>query len=168
MKLTIIGTGYVGLVTGTCFAEVGHRVICVDNDDAKVKMLQSGGIPIYEPGLEAMVRKNVAAGRLSFTNSTAEGVANSDIIFIAVPTPPQPDGSVDMSFIERVARDIASGMTEYKIIVDKSTVPVQTGDKVAETIKRYRKAQAEFDVISNPEFLREGFAVEDLMKPDRI
>jgi len=168
MKLTIIGTGYVGLVTGACFAEVGHRVICVDNDAAKVKMLQGGGIPIYEPGLEDLVKKNVAAGRLSFSNSTAEGVAQSDVIFIAVPTPPQPDGSVDMSFIERVARDIASGMTEYKIIVDKSTVPVQTGDKVAETIKRYRKAQAEFDVISNPEFLREGFAVEDLMKPDRI
>ncbi|HWC61710.1 MAG TPA: UDP-glucose/GDP-mannose dehydrogenase family protein [Verrucomicrobiae bacterium] len=168
MKLTIIGTGYVGLVTGTCFAEVGHRVICVDNDAAKVKMLQAGGIPIYEPGLEDLVKKNVAAGRLSFSNSTAEGVANSDVIFIAVPTPPQPDGSVDMSFIERVARDIAGAMTEYKIIVDKSTVPVQTGDKVAETIKRYCKAQVEFDVISNPEFLREGFAVEDLMKPDRV
>jgi UDPglucose 6-dehydrogenase len=168
MKLTIIGTGYVGLVTGTCFAEVGHRVICVDNDAAKVKMLQSGGIPIYEPGQEEMVQKNVAAGRLSFSNSTAEGVANSDVIFIAVPTPPQADGSVDMSFIERVARDIASAMTEYKIIVDKSTVPVQTGEKVAETIKRYSKNRVECDVVSNPEFLREGFAVEDLMKPDRI
>jgi len=168
MKLTIIGTGYVGLVTGTCFAEVGHRVICVDNDAAKVKMLQSGGIPIYEPGLEELVKKNVAAGRLSFSNSTAEGVANSDVVFIAVPTPPQADGSVDMSFIERVARDIAGAMTEYKIIVDKSTVPVQTGEKVAETIKRYCKNQVECDVVSNPEFLREGFAVEDLMKPDRI
>lgn len=168
MKLTIIGTGYVGLVTGTCFAEVGHRVICVDNDEAKVKMLQAGRIPIYEPGLEDLVKKNVAAGRLSFSSSTAEGVANSDVAFIAVPTPPQPDGSVDMSFIERVARDIAGAMTEYKIIVDKSTVPVQTGDKVAETIKRYCKAKVEFDVVSNPEFLREGFAVEDLMKPDRV
>jgi UDPglucose 6-dehydrogenase len=168
MKLTIIGTGYVGLVTGTCFAEVGHQVICVDNDDAKVKMLRAGGIPIYEPGLEELVKKNVAAGRLDFSNSTAEGVAKSDVIFIAVPTPPQPDGSVDLSFIERVARDISSAMTEYKVIVDKSTVPVQTGDKVAETIKRYCKARVEFDVISNPEFLREGFAVEDLMKPDRI
>jgi UDPglucose 6-dehydrogenase len=168
MKLTIIGTGYVGLVTGTCFAEVGHQVICVDNDDAKVKMLRAGGIPIYEPGLEELVKKNVAAGRLGFSNSTAEGVAKSDVIFIAVPTPPQPDGSVDLSFIERVARDISSAMTEYKVIVDKSTVPVQTGDKVAETIKRYCKARVEFDVISNPEFLREGFAVEDLMKPDRI
>ena len=168
MKLTIIGTGYVGLVTGTCFAEVGHRVICVDNNEAKVKTLQAGGIPIYEPGLEELVKKNVAAGRLSFTSSTAEGVANSDIIFIAVPTPPQADGSVDLSFIERVARDIAGAITDYKIIVDKSTVPVQTGDKVAETIKRYCKGQAEFYVVSNPEFLREGFAVEDLMHPDRV
>jgi UDPglucose 6-dehydrogenase len=158
----------VGLVTGTCFAEVGHEVICVDNDANKVKMLQAGGIPIYEPGLEEMVKKNVAAGRLNFTSSTAEGVAKSEVIFIAVPTPPQPDGSVDMSFIERVARDIAGALNGYKIIVDKSTVPVQTGDKVAETIKRYCKGQSEFDVVSNPEFLREGFAVEDLMNPDRV
>jgi UDPglucose 6-dehydrogenase len=168
MKLTIIGTGYVGLVTGTCFAEVGHQVVCVDNDVAKVKSLQSGGIPIYEPGLEDLIKKNAAAGRLSFTNSTAEGVQKSDVIFIAVPTPPQPDGSVDLSFIEKVARDIASAMTDYKIVVDKSTVPVNTGEKVSETIKRYCKAKAEFDVVSNPEFLREGFAVGDLMKPDRV
>jgi len=168
MKLTIIGTGYVGLVTGTCFAEVGHRVICVDNDAAKVKVLQAGGIPIYEPGLEELVKRNTAAGRLSFTTSTAEGVGQSEVVFIAVPTPPQPDGAVDLSFIEKVARDIAAAMTSYKIVVDKSTVPVKTGDKVAETIKRYCKAQVEFDVVSNPEFLREGFAVEDLMKPDRI
>jgi UDPglucose 6-dehydrogenase len=168
MKLTIIGTGYVGLVTGTCFAEVGHQVICVDNDAAKVRLLRDGGIPIYEPGLEELVRKNVAAGRLRFTDSTAEGVEQSDIIFIAVPTPPQPDGSVDLSFIEKVAREIAGAMTSYKIVVDKSTVPVKTGDNVAETIKRYCKAKVEFDVVSNPEFLREGFAVEDLMKPDRI
>jgi len=168
MKLSIIGTGYVGLVTGTCFAEVGHQVICVDNDAAKVKMLQAGGIPIYEPGLEALVKKNVAAGRLQFTASIAEGVRNSDVIFIAVPTPPQPDGSVDLSYIERVARDIAGAMTSYKIVVDKSTVPVKTGEKVAETIKRYCAAKVEFDVVSNPEFLREGFAVGDLMKPDRV
>ena len=168
MKLTIIGTGYVGLVTGTCFAEVGHHVICVDNNAEKVKMLQAGGIPIYEPGLEEMVQRNVASGRLRFTASTKEGVENSDIVFIAVPTPPQADGSVDLSFIEIVARDIAAAMTSYKIIVDKSTVPVRTGDKVAETIKRYCKAKVEFDVVSNPEFLREGFAVEDLMKPDRV
>ena len=168
MKLTIIGTGYVGLVTGACFAEVGHHVICVDNNEAKVKVLQAGGIPIYEPGLEEMVKKHVAAGRLRFTASTKEGVENSDVVFIAVPTPPQPDGSVDLSYIETVARDIASAMTSYKIVVDKSTVPVKTGDKVAETIKRYCKARVEFDVVSNPEFLREGFAVEDLMKPDRV
>src|SRR6476660_2230783 len=168
MKLTIIGTGYVGLVTGTCFAEVGHQVICVDNDAAKVKTLQQGGIPIYEPGLEELVKKNTANGRLCFTTSTAEGVEKSDIIFIAVPTPPLEDGSVDLSFIEKVAREIASAMTGYKIVVDKSTVPVKTGDKVAETIIRYCKARVDFDVVSNPEFLREGFAVEDLMKPDRI
>ena len=168
MKLSIIGTGYVGLVTGACFAEVGHQVTCVDNDASKVKTLQSGGIPIYEPGLEELVKKNVAAGRLKFTVSTAEGVENADVIFIAVPTPQLPDGGVDLSFIEKVAREIAAAMTSYKIVVDKSTVPVKTGEKVSETIKRYCKAKVEFDVVSNPEFLREGFAVEDLMKPDRI
>ena len=168
MKLTIIGTGYVGLVTGACFAEVGHQVICVDNNVEKVKLLKDGGIPIYEPGLQEMVARNVAQGRLRFTPSTAEGVHGSDVIFIAVPTPPQADGSVDLSFIESVAREIAGAMTAYKIVVDKSTVPVKTGDKVSETIKRYCKARVDFDVVSNPEFLREGFAVEDLMKPDRI
>jgi UDPglucose 6-dehydrogenase len=168
MKLTIIGTGYVGLVTGTCFAEVGHQVICVDKDAAKVKLLQSGGMPIYEPGLEELVKRNVEAKRLNFTNSTEEGVVKSDIIFIAVPTPPQPDGSVDLSFMESVSREIAQSMTGYKVVVDKSTVPVQTGEKVAETIKRYCKARVDFDVVSNPEFLREGFAVEDFMKPDRV
>ncbi len=168
MKLTIIGTGYVGLVTGTCFAEVGHQVICVDNDPEKVKVLQAGGMPIYEPGLEDLVRKNVTEGRLRFTTSTPEGVQQSDIIFIAVPTPPQADGSVDLSFIEKVAREIAESMTSYKIVVDKSTVPVKTGDKVTETIKRYCTAKVEFDVVSNPEFLREGFAVDDFMKPDRV
>lgn len=168
MKITIIGTGYVGLVTGTCFAEGGHRVICVDCDPAKVDQLRGGGIPIYEPGLEELVRKNVAAGRLEFTTSSQEGVERSDVIFIAVPTPPQPDGSVDLSFIEGVARDIAACMTCYRIVVDKSTVPVRTGEKVAETIRRYCKAQVDFDVVSNPEFLREGFAVEDFMRPDRV
>jgi UDPglucose 6-dehydrogenase len=158
MKLTIIGTGYVGLVTGACFAEAGHRVVCVDNDAGKVKVLQEGGIPIYEPGLEELVKRNTAA----------EGVAKSDVVFIAVATPPLPDGSVDLSFIEKVAREIAGALTSYKIVVDKSTVPVRTGDKVAETIKRYCKAQVEFDVVSNPEFLREGFAVEDLRRPDRV
>ena len=168
MKLTLIGTGYVGLVTGTCFAEVGHHVICVDNDAAKVRLLRSGGIPIYEPGLEELVKQNTAAGRLSFTDSIADGVRQSDVIFIAVPTPPLPDGSVDSSFIEKVAREIAAALTTYKIVVDKSTVPVKTGEKVAETIKRYCPAKVDLDVVSNPEFLREGFAVGDLMKPDRI
>ena len=168
MKLTIIGTGYVGLVTGTCFAEAGHQVICVDKDAAKIKLLQSGGMPIYEPGLKELVDSNVAAGRLSFSNSTQEGVEKSDVIFIAVPTPAQVDGSVDLSFIEAVSREIAGAMTSYKIVVDKSTVPVKTGDKVSETIKRYCKAKVEFDVVSNPEFLREGFAVDDFMRPDRV
>ena len=168
MNICIIGTGYVGLVTGTCFAEVGHKVVCVDCDAAKIELLKAGGIPIYEPGLNELVEKNAAAGRLRFTTSTKEGVDASDIIFIAVPTPPLPDGSVDLSFIEGVARDIASAMTGYKIVVDKSTVPVKTGQKVAETIERYCKAKVEFDVVSNPEFLREGFAVEDFMRPDRV
>src|SRR5947207_2161214 len=165
MKITIIGTGYVGLVTGTAFAEIGHQVICVDNDAAKVALLRAGGMPIYEPGLEELVQKNVASGHLQFTDSTKEGVDKSDIIFIAVPTPPMADGSVDLSFIEKVAREIAAAMTSYKIVVDKSTVPVKTGEKVGETIKRYCKAKVDFDIISNPEFLREGFAVEELMKP---
>src|SRR5687767_1793948 len=168
MRICIIGTGYVGLVTGACFAEVGHTVTCVDCDAKKVETLKKGGIPIYEPGLEDLVRENVAKNRLRFTTSTKDGVDNSEIIFIAVPTPPMPDGSVDLSFIEGVARDIAGAMTSYKIVVDKSTVPVRTGEKVSETIKRYCKAKVEFDVVSNPEFLREGFAVEDLMKPDRV
>jgi UDPglucose 6-dehydrogenase len=168
MKLTIIGTGYVGLVTGTCFAEGGHEVICVDKDAEKVKLLRGGGMPIYEPGLEELVQKNVRAGRLRFTPSTEEGVEKSDVIFIAVPTPPMPDGSVDLSFIEGVSREIAGAMKAYKIVVDKSTVPVKTGEKVAETIKRYCKAKVDFDVVSNPEFLREGFAVDDFMKPDRV
>jgi len=168
MKVTIIGTGYVGLVTGTCFAEVGHQVICVDCAADKIKLLQAGGIPIYEPGLEELVKKNTAAGRLRFTTSTKEGVEKSDVVFIAVPTPPLPDGSVDLSFIEGVAREIAASLTRYKIVVDKSTVPVKTGEKVVETIKRYSKSRVEFDVVSNPEFLREGFAVEDFLHPDRV
>jgi UDPglucose 6-dehydrogenase len=168
MNLTIIGTGYVGLVTGTCFAEGGHHVICVDKDVAKIKLLQGGGMPIYEPDLEELVQKNVRAGRLHFSASTQEGVEKSDVIFIAVPTPAMPDGSVDLSFIEGVSREIAGAMKAYKIVVDKSTVPVKTGEKVAETIKRYCKAKVDFDVVSNPEFLREGFAVDDFMKPDRV
>ncbi len=170
MDLSIIGSGYVGLVSGACFAEVGHNVVCVDNDQRKVDALRAGKVPIYEPGLEDLIHRNVSAGRLRFTNSIEDGVDNSEVVFIAVPTPPQPDGSVDLSYIERVAREIAGVLKpgQYRVVVDKSTVPVKTGDKVAETIKRYGPKGAEFDVVSNPEFLREGCAVGDLMKPDRI
>jgi UDPglucose 6-dehydrogenase len=168
MDISIIGSGYVGLVTGACFADVGHNVIGVDNDPRKVEALQSGRIPIYEPGLEEVVHRNVSAKRLRFTGSIKEGVDNSQIVFIAVPTPQQPDGSVDLSFIEQVAREIAGVLTTYRVIVDKSTVPVKTGEKVRDTIKRYNQHGAEFDVVSNPEFLREGCAVADLMNPDRI
>ena len=168
MDLAIIGSGYVGLVTGACFADVGHNVICVDNDAQKIKLLQGGDVPIYEPGLEEVIHRNVSAQRLRFTGSIKEGVDNSQIIFIAVPTPQQPDGDVDLSFLEKVAREIAGVMTDYRVIVDKSTVPVKTGEKVAESIKRYNRHGAKFDVVSNPEFLREGCAVADLMHPDRI
>lgn len=167
MKLSIIGSGYVGLTTGACFAEVGHEVLCVDNDESKIARLLKGEIPIYEPGLSEMVLRNVASGRLRFTSDTPEGVRFGDVVFIAVPTPPQPDGSVDLSFIEKVAREIAPAIDTYKVVVDKSTVPVKTGEKVAETIRRYAP-HADFDVVSNPEFLREGSAVADLMEPDRI
>ena len=168
MKLTIIGSGYVGLTTGACFAEVGHHVVCVDIDAAKVESLIAGEIPIFEPELEALVRKNVVARRLSFTTSTEEGVAHGEVLFIAVPTPPQEDGSVDLTFMERVAREIAQYLDSYRVIVDKSTVPVKTGERVANTIRKYAKPGVEFDVVSNPEFLREGSAVSDLMRPDRI
>src|SRR5512132_335847 len=168
MDLAIIGSGYVGLVTGACFADVGHNVICVDNDAQKINQLQAGEIPIYEPGLEEVIHRNVSAHRLRFTGSIQEGVENSQIVFIAVPTPQQPDGDVDLSFLEKVAREIAGVVTDYRVIVDKSTVPVKTGEKVAESIKRYNRHGADFDVVSNPEFLREGCAVADLMKPDRI
>jgi UDPglucose 6-dehydrogenase len=168
MKIAIIGSGYVGLVTGACLAQIGHEVICVDNDERKVKALNHGRIPIYEPGLEHLVLRNVAAHRLEFTGSIEYGVDNSEVIFIAVPTPPQTDGSVDLTYIEQVAREIASVLKEYRVIVDKSTVPVKTGERVADTIRRYNKVNADFDVVSNPEFLREGCAVTDLMEPDRI
>ena len=168
MDISIIGSGYVGLVTGACFADVGHNVICVDNDEAKVKTLQAGRIPIYEPGLEQIIHRNVSAHRLRFSSSIREGVDNSQIVFIAVPTPPQPNGEVDLSFIEKVSREIADVLTDYRVIVDKSTVPVKTGERVAETIKRYNRRGAKFDVVSNPEFLREGCAIHDLMQPDRI
>src|SRR5881227_1388853 len=168
MDLSIIGSGYVGLVTGACFADVGHNVTCVDNDERKIEVLRAGRVPIYEPGLEELIHRNVAAHRLRFSGSIKEGVDNSQIVFIAVPTPPQSDGSVDLSFIEKVAREIAGVLTDYRVIVDKSTVPVKTGEKVAESIKRYNRHGAKFDVVSNPEFLREGCAVGDLMHPDRI
>lgn len=168
MKVSIIGTGYVGLVTGTCFAEVGHQVICADSNEEKVEILKGGRLPIYEPGLEELVAKNVKEGRLRFTTSTEEAVQNAEIVFIAVPTPPLSDGGVDLSFIEKVAREIAGCLRSYRVIVDKSTVPVKTGEKVVETIKRYCTSQVDFDVVSNPEFLREGSAVEDFMKPDRV
>jgi UDPglucose 6-dehydrogenase len=168
MDLSIIGSGYVGLVTGACFADVGHNVICVDNDARKIDSLQAGKIPIYEPGLEEVIHRNVSARRLRFSGSIQEAVDNSQIIFIAVPTPQQASGDVDLSFIEKVAREIASVLTDYRVIVDKSTVPVKTGEKVAESIKRYNRHGAKFDVVSNPEFLREGCAIGDLMHPDRI
>ena len=168
MDISIIGSGYVGLVTGACFADVGHQVICVDNDSEKVKQLQAGEIPIYEPGLAEIVHRNVSARRLQFTGNIEEAVERSQVIFIAVPTPPLPDGDVDLSFVEKVAREIAGVLTDYRVIVDKSTVPVKTGEKVAESIKRYNRHGAKFDVVSNPEFLREGCAVADLMHPDRI
>ena len=167
-KIAIIGSGYVGLVTGACFAEVGHTVYCVDKNGEKIAALQAGLVPIYEPGLDEIVKRNVAAGRLHFTCSTVDAIENATVVFIAVPTPPLSDGSVDLSFIEGVAREIADCLTSYRIIVDKSTVPVNTAHNVVNTICRYSKNNIEFDVVSNPEFLREGFAIEDFMKPDRI
>ena len=168
MDISIIGSGYVGLVTGACFADVGHSVICDDNDAEKIKQLQAGEVPIYEPGLEEIIHRNVSARRLRFTGNIQEAVENSQIIFIAVPTPQLPDGDVDLSFVEKVAREIAGVLTDYRVIVDKSTVPVKTGEKVAESVKRYNRHGAKFDVVSNPEFLREGCAVADLMHPDRV
>lgn len=171
MNLAIIGTGYVGLTTGTCFAEVGHNVVCVDNNRDKVQALLDGKMPIYEPELEDLIVSNVSAGRLAFTTDLAEAVATCDIIFIAVPTPPHEDGSVDLSYIEAVSHDIADALRPeygYRVIVDKSTVPVSTGRKVYEVIARYSRADLDVDVVSNPEFLREGSAVQDLMHPDRV
>jgi UDPglucose 6-dehydrogenase len=168
MDLAIIGSGYVGLVTGACFADVGHNVICVDNDPAKVEALRTGKVPIYEPGLEEVIHRNVSAHRLKFSGNIQEAVDKCQIIFIAVPTPQKPNGDADLSYIEKVAREIAGVLHSYRVIVDKSTVPVKTGEKVAESIKRYNRHNAEFDVVSNPEFLREGCAVSDLMHPDRI
>ncbi len=171
MKITMFGSGYVGLVTGACLAEVGNDVLCVDIDPAKIDLLNSGGIPIYEPGLEAMVKNNVSAGRMRFTTDPKEGVAHGLFQFIAVGTPPDEDGSADLQYVLAVAESIAEHMDDYRIIIDKSTVPVGTGDKVAATVKKgleSRGAEFEFDVVSNPEFLKEGAAIDDFMRPDRI
>ena len=171
MKITVIGTGYVGLVTGTCLAEVGNEVLCLDVDPNKIEILKSGGIPIYEPGLEDMVKRNVAAGRLSFTTDIEESVAFGQIQFIAVGTPPDEDGSADLQYVVAAARNIGRNMTDYKLVVDKSTVPVGTADKVRAALQDElgkRGAAIEFNVASNPEFLKEGAAVDDFMKPDRI
>ena len=171
MKLTIFGSGYVGLVTGACMAEMGNDVLCVDIDADKIARLQAGDIPIYEPGLEALVERNAAAGRLSFTTDVEAAVAHGTFQFIAVGTPPDEDGSADLKYVLAVARSIAEHMTEYRIVIDKSTVPVGTADKVRETIAAElagRGVNIEFDVVSNPEFLKEGAAIEDFMKPDRV
>ena len=171
MKITIIGTGYVGLVTGTCLAEVGNDVLCLDLDERKINMLKEGGIPIYEPGLEDMVKRNAAAGRLSFTTNVEEAVAHGTIQFIAVGTPPDEDGSADLKYVVAAARNIGRYMNEYKVIVDKSTVPVGTADKVKAAISEElaaRGVSTSFSVVSNPEFLKEGAAIEDFMRPDRI
>jgi len=171
MKIAVIGTGYVGLVTGTCFAEMGNQVICVDNDETKINMLNDGKIPIWEPGLEGMVNNNVEQGRLCFTTDIASSVKASEICFIAVGTPPGEDGSADLQYVLAVASDIAQNMDSYKIIVDKSTVPVGTADLVGNTVKAIlteRNVDYSFDVVSNPEFLKEGSAIADSMKPDRV
>jgi len=167
-QLAFIGAGYVGLVSGTALAEIGHTVVLVDNNKDKITKLNKGIIPIFEPGLEDLVKKNVKAKRLSFTTSLPDAVNASDVIFIAVHTPPQPDGKADLSYVAGAAREIAEVATDYKVVVDKSTVPVQTGERVAETIARYNKKGIDFDVVSNPEFLREGSAIEDFLHADRI
>lgn len=167
-NLAFIGAGYVGLVSGTSLADIGHNVILVDNNKDKITQLKKGVIPIYEPGLDELVKRNVKAKRLSFTTSLDNAIKKSNVIFIAVNTPPQPDGKADLSYVATAAREIAEAATTYKTVVDKSTVPVQTGERVAETVKRYNKRQIDFDIVSNPEFLREGSAIQDFLKPDRI
>jgi UDPglucose 6-dehydrogenase len=166
MKIAVVGTGYVGLVTGTCFAETGNHVTCVDINEEKVKQMQAGIIPIYEPGLEDLFKRNTEEGRLDFTTSLQEGIAGAKVIFLALPTPPGADGSADLKYILQVADDLGPLLSEYAVIIDKSTVPVGTSEKVHAAIAK--RAKVDFDVVSNPEFLREGVAVEDFMKPDRV
>jgi UDPglucose 6-dehydrogenase len=166
MKLAVIGTGYVGLVTGTCFADSGNKVICVDNNQAKVEMLKNKQIPIYEPGIESLFERSVREGRLSFTTSLEEAVAFADIIFLCLPTPPGANGQADLSFVLNVAEQIGPMLDRYKVIINKSTVPVGTADKVRERIQKV--TTMEFDVVSNPEFLREGAAIDDFLKPERV
>lgn len=165
-KIAVVGTGYVGLVTGTCFAETGNQVICVDIDAKKVERMRQGEIPIYEPHLDVLFERNIKAGRLSFTTNLEEGIKEAEIIFLALPTPPGEDGSADLSYILGVAGQLGKIIEDYKVVVDKSTVPVGTAEKVRAAIAA--NAQVDFDVVSNPEFLREGFAVDDFMKPDRV
>lgn len=166
MNIAVIGTGYVGLVTGTCFAETGNHVVCVDIDQRKVDALRAGTVPIYEPHLDVLFERNVKAGRLTFTTELAEAVESAQIIFLALPTPPGEDGSADLSYVLGVADQLGRIIRDYKVIVDKSTVPVGTADKVREAVAAH--ATVDFDIVSNPEFLREGFAVDDFMKPDRV
>src|SRR3990167_6991805 len=171
MKVTVIGTGYVGLVSGTCLAELGNDVVCLDVDASKIQVLLDGGIPIYEPGLQDLVRRNVAAGRLHFTTDVEKAVHHGTIQFIAVGTPPDEDGSADLQYVVAAARNIGRYMTDYKVVVDKSTVPVGTGDKVKTAVAAelaQRGVDTPFSVVSNPEFLKEGAAGEDFMRPDRI
>jgi UDPglucose 6-dehydrogenase len=166
MKIAVVGTGYVGLVTGTCFAETGNDVVCIDVNEEKVKSLKGGVIPIYEPDLDVLFERNTKQGRLTFTTSLAEGIEGAKIIFLALPTPPGEDGSADLKYVLGVANDLGKILKQYTVVVNKSTVPVGTADKVREAISR--NATVDFDVVSNPEFLREGVAVEDFMKPERV
>ncbi|HEV7381247.1 MAG TPA: nucleotide sugar dehydrogenase, partial [Dyadobacter sp.] len=166
MKIAVVGTGYVGLVTGTCFAETGNQVTCVDIDANKVTRMQNGEIPIYEPGLDVLFDRNIAEDRLKFTTNLEEGIQDAEVIFLALPTPPGEDGSADLKYILGVAKDLGPILKSYAVIIDKSTVPVGTAEKVHVAIAA--NATVDFDVVSNPEFLREGVAVEDFMKPDRV
>jgi UDPglucose 6-dehydrogenase len=168
MKIAVVGTGYVGLVTGTCLAETGNEVICVDINEKKVEMMKAGKLPIYEPGLEQLFHRNIAQDRLKFTSNLAEGIKEAKIIFLALPTPPGGDGAADLSYVLGAAGDIARLLTDYKVIVTKSTVPVGTADKVTAVMQQHAAPGVEYAVVSNPEFLREGVAVEDFMKPDRV